>query len=169
MLAMLKTMRIGLCRVLEFALIIAVIVLTLDVLWGVITRYVFGSQAKWTEELARFLLVWVSLLGGAAAFGEKAHLGVDYFFNLLEPSARRLLTILSYVAIIFFAVSVFIVGGVQLVQSNFASGQMAPALQINMGWVYAAVPVAGVFILLLACQQLIETMAEYFASAKEAN
>ena len=60
-------------------LIIAVALLVLDVVWGVFTRYAMGEQAKWSEELARFLLVWVSLLGGAVAFGTKGHLGVDYF------------------------------------------------------------------------------------------
>ncbi|MEL6133172.1 MAG: TRAP transporter small permease subunit, partial [Bacteroidota bacterium] len=39
--------------------------ITLVVLWGVFTRYALGSQASWSEELARFLLVWIGLLGAA--------------------------------------------------------------------------------------------------------
>ncbi|MHC5158432.1 MAG: TRAP transporter small permease, partial [Planctomycetota bacterium] len=65
MIDMLKKGRIALCRLLEAALILAVAVLVLDVLWGVFTRYALSEQAKWSEELARFLLVWISLLGGA--------------------------------------------------------------------------------------------------------
>ena len=95
---------------LETALILAVAVLVLDVLWGVFTRYALTEQAKWSEELARFLLVWVSLLGGAAAFGEKAHLGVDYFVGKFDPSAHKLITIIGQLIILFFAVTVFIVG-----------------------------------------------------------
>ncbi len=155
-----KNIRLALCRVLEFTLIVAVAVLTADVLWGVITRYIFGSQAKWTEELARFLLVWVSFLGGAAAFGEKAHLGVDYFVNLLAPAGRLMFSLFGFVAIIFLTIRVFIIGGIQLVQDNFASGQMAPALQINMGIVYAAVPIAGCFILIFTLTQIMEAIAE---------
>ena len=79
MLGAVKAIRIVLCRLLEAALILAVVVLVVDVLWGVFTRKVLGDQAQWSEELARFLLIWISLLGGAVAFGEKAHLGVDYF------------------------------------------------------------------------------------------
>ena len=48
--------------------------LVLDVLWGVISRYVLGSQSRWTEELAIYLLVWVSLLGATLVFRERAHL-----------------------------------------------------------------------------------------------
>ena len=163
-----KQLRIVLCRVLEFTLIIAVAVLTLDVLWGVITRYVFGSQAKWTEELARFLLIWVSLLGGAAAFGEKAHLGVDYFVGLMDPAAQKIMSVMSYVAVLFMTLAIFMIGGWQLVQVNLNSGQMAPALQIKMGYIYSAVPVAGIFIIVFTIEQLLETLSEFKAVEKEA-
>lgn len=168
MLAVVKKFDKVLCRALEIILIIAVIVLTVDVLWGVATRYILGSQAKWTEELARFLLVWVSLLGGAVAFGEKAHLGVDYFVNLMDPSGKRIMALLSCVAIAFFVVTVFLVGGWQLVQDNLASGQKSPALQINMGLVYAAVPISGVFILFFTFEQMLEALSKQAVATKEA-
>ena len=53
------------------------LVLVVDVLWGVLTRNFIGEQARWSEELARFLLVWVSFLGGAIAYLDDKHLGVD--------------------------------------------------------------------------------------------
>ena len=96
--------RIALCRLLEAALILAVVVLVLDVLWGVFTRYALSEQAKWSEELARFMLVWISLLGGAVAFGEKAHLGVDYFVAKLDPAAGRFITITGQLIVLFFDV-----------------------------------------------------------------
>jgi len=75
----------GMTAALNLVLIVAVALLVADVVWGVFTRYALGGQAKWTEELARFLLVWISLLGGAVAFGTKGHLGVDYFVGKLHP------------------------------------------------------------------------------------
>ncbi len=165
MLATLKIIRIVLCRILEFALIIAVAVLTLDVLWGVITRHLLDGQAKWTEELARFLLIWVSMLGSAAAFGEKAHLGVDYFVGLMAPSARKIMEIFSYIAVLAFTVFVFIKGGHTLVTDNLEKigpngelikAQLTPALQLKMGYVYAAVPIAGIFIIVFTLEQLLE-------------
>ena len=99
----LKKSRIALCRILEVVLIVAVFVLVIDVLWGVFTRYVMGEQADWTGELARFLLIWVSLLGGAVAFGEKAHLGVDYFVGLFDSSAQKFLAVFAQLVVLFFA------------------------------------------------------------------
>lgn len=171
MIEMLKKGRIGLCRLLEIALILAVTALTLVVLWGVLTRYAFGKQAEWSEELARFLLIWISMLGGAAAFGEKAHLGVDYFVGKFDPSTRKLSAVLGYCVVLFFAVSIFIIGGSNIVANNME--QSAPALGsisipilgklfgidgIKMGHVYMALPVAGVFMILFAVEQLLETL-----------
>ncbi len=79
MLDILMGIKARLTRMLEILLIIAVALLVLDVVWGVFSRYIMGEQTKWTEELARFLLVWVSLLGGAVAVGTQGALGVAYF------------------------------------------------------------------------------------------
>jgi TRAP-type mannitol/chloroaromatic compound transport system permease small subunit len=66
-----------------------VAVLTMTVLWGVFTRFCLGKQAEYTDELARVLLVLVSMVGAALAFGEKAHLGVDYFVSKLHPKPGK--------------------------------------------------------------------------------
>ena len=91
----LKRVRDLAVRAVEWMIIGMVALLTLDVLWGVFTRFVLGSglahkmlsgvipethlgQAVYTDELACVLLVWISMLGAALAFGRKAHLGVDF-------------------------------------------------------------------------------------------
>lgn len=142
---------------LEAVLICAVVLLVLDVVWGVFTRYVIGEQAKWTEELARFLLVWVSLLGGAVAFGIKGHLGVDYFVGKFDPEVRKVMAIFSHTVVLFFAFSIFVWGGCRVVSDALAMEQMTPALGLKMGHVYLALPISGVFMVLFAIENLVET------------
>lgn len=154
-LPLLRKTRFYLCRVLEWGLIVAVGVLVCDVLWGVFTRYFLNAQAEWSEELARFLLIWISLLGGAAAFGEKAHLGVDYFVGLFDPGAQKIAAVFGYLIILVFALTVFIYGGAILVGNNLE--QTTPALGWRMGHVYLALPIAGVFITIITLEQIIET------------
>ena len=89
-------------------LIFSVLFLVLDVVLGVVTR-ALGNQVKWTEELACFLLVWVSLLGGAVAFGTKSHLGVDFFVGKLDPSAQKLMAVIVH-CIVLFLPSPFLFG-----------------------------------------------------------
>lgn len=154
----LKKGRIALCRLLETALILAVSVLVLVVLWGVLTRYVFGKQADWSEELARFLLIWISLLGGAVAFGEKAHLGVDYFVGKLDSSVQKGIAIVSQLIILFLAIALFIYGGSRVVLIQLSIGQETPALGWAMGYVYLGLPIAGIFIVLFTVEQMLETL-----------
>jgi len=151
---------------LDAVLIVAVLLLVLDVVWGVFTRYVMGEQAKWTEELARFLLVWVSLLGGAVAFGSKAHLGVDYFVGRFQPDIQKLMALFSYGVVLFFSAAIFVYGGSRVVSDALAMEQMTPALGLKMGHVYLALPIAGIFMVLFTVENLIET---WVAPARDLN
>ena len=121
------------------ALVIMLAVMTLDVLWGVFTRYVMADQASWSEELARFLLIWIGILGAAYASGQRMHLSID----LLPVKPVRLIAGL----IILFALSVMVVGGSRLVLLTAELGQTSPALGVPMSLVYAVVPLSGLLII----------------------
>lgn len=142
-------------RALEWMTIGLFTVLTLDVLWGVISRYVLGAQSRWTEELAIYLLVWVSLLGAALVFRERGHLGVDYFVNKLDASARKLSAYVAEGAIILFATFVLVFGGSVMVVETLRSGQVSPAMGWPVGYVYMVVPLSGLFIVAFSCEHLI--------------
>ncbi|HRR33777.1 MAG TPA: TRAP transporter small permease [Kiritimatiellia bacterium] len=152
--AALQNTRHGLVRALEVLIIAMVALLTLTVLWGVFTRFVMGRQAEYTDELARLLLVWVSMIGAALAFGEKAHLGVDFFVNHLHPEARKTLSVAVQVIIVALAFTVFIAGGWSLAMAQM--GQELPTLRpLTRGMVYLSLPVAGGFIALFALENLV--------------
>lgn len=178
MLRTLKLLKTALTRTLEFALIVAVAALVGSVVWGVMTRasgdfvanYSGGSvdgiwgwlpsgQAQWTEELAKFLLIWVSLLGGAVAFGRHSHLGVDYFVGKLDKSASQWSQMLVHAIVLFFAIAVLVVGGVRVVSNTLAMEQVTPVLGWKMGHVYLALPIAGAFVALYTLDSALETMA----------
>lgn len=154
---------------LNAGLILVVLLLVLDVVWGVFTRHVMSEQAKWTEELARFLLVWVSLLGGAVAFGTKGHLGVDFFVGKFHPDTRKLMSVMVHLVVLFFAGAVFLYGGGRVVTDALAMEQMTPALGWKMGYVYLALPVAGVFMILFTIENLIETLVTPSSALHEAD
>jgi TRAP-type C4-dicarboxylate transport system permease small subunit len=162
---------------LNFVLILAVALLVCSVIWGVLTRSIGDlvawlsqntdwtpwswlptGQSKWTEEFARFMLIWVSLLGGAVAFGTKGHLGVDYFVGKFHPETQRLMAIVSHGVVLFFAATIFVFGGWRVVAETLAMEQLTSALEWQMGYVYLALPIAGFFMLLYTIENLIETI-----------
>jgi len=156
--AALRALKDGLTRGLELLIIATMALLVVDVVWGVFTRYALGEQAKWSEELARFLLVWVALLGGALAFRTKAHLGVDYFVNQLHPDARKLTAVAADLVVLFFAVAVLLLGGTSVVREALALEQTTPALGWKMGYVYLALPISGFFVVLYTVDNIMETL-----------
>ena len=148
-----------LVRILEGALVVAFAVLTLDVLWGVVSRYVLGEQSRWTEELAIYLLIWIALLGAPVAYAEKAHLGVDYLVGKMHPAAQRLAAVSVEVIVGGFATVALVHGGWLLMTKTLAAGQMSPALGIPMGYVYAATPLSGAFFILFIASNLVHLVA----------
>ena len=150
----------GMTKSLNVALILLVAVLVMDVVWGVFTRYALGEQAQWTEELARFLLVWVSLLGAASAFESQGHLGVDYFVRKFHPEVQKPLAMVTQVIVLLFAILVFGYGGGRVVADTFLIGQVTPALGWEMGYVYLALPIAGIFMMVYT----VENLAQVFIS-----
>lgn len=132
---------------LEVFIVLALTVLMLDVLWGVFTRYVLEMPSRWTEEVAQYLLMWVALFGAAAAFGRGEHLGFDYLATKMTPPAQRVGQIVCHTVVVLFVAVVMVFGGFRLVANTFAAVQVTPALEINKGLIYLALPLSGCFAL----------------------
>jgi TRAP-type C4-dicarboxylate transport system permease small subunit len=142
-------------RILEWILIWLMAIITLDVLWGVFTRYALGAQASWSEELARYLLIWIGILGAAYASGKKLHLAIDILPSKLEGKAKTRLTLIIAVLVILFVIAVMVIGGIRLVFISYKLGQTSAALQIPLYVVYLVVPLSGIFIIYYRLQELI--------------
>ncbi|MBW8017635.1 MAG: TRAP transporter small permease [Planctomycetes bacterium] len=145
---------------LEWLVMVVVGVLVLDVLWQVFTRKVLNDPSKWTEETAIFLLIWVSLLGAAVAMNRGAHLGIDYFTGKLSIRNRVATEVFVFAAVGLFSLYVMVIGGCQLVAITFYYNQLSPVWGIQMGYVYLAVPLSGLFMTFYSIIGLIERISE---------
>ncbi len=147
-------------KVLGNFLALLMALMTLDVLWGVFTRYVMGSQASWSEELARFLLIWVGILGAAYASGQKMHLAIDLLYPSLNEKGQKRLRFFISSLIAVFALCIMVIGGARLVYITQVLQQLSPALQIPIAVVYIVVPLSGVLIIYYKILEIREVMAE---------
>jgi len=134
--------------VLKVLLAFMMAMLVIDVTWQVLTRFILTQPSSFTEEVARFLLIWVSLLGGAYAYREHSHLGFDLLVRKLSQHKARLVFKLCCVLVAVFAISVLIVGGLNLVYLTWLLGQQSPVLDIPMALVYIVLPLSGMLFLL---------------------
>lgn len=151
----LQLIRTALDRFLEALVAIVMAVLVLDVSWQVFTRFILKDPSTWTDELATFLLIWVALLGAAVALKRGAHLGMDYFVDRLSPRRRAYVNVFIPLCTGFFSLSVMTVGGLILVLRKLHLQETSPALGLNLGWVYAALPISGFFLTVYSIELLV--------------
>ena len=128
--------------------------MVLNVSWQVFTRFVLSDPSSYTEELARYLLIWIGLIGAAYASGRGLHLAIDLLPSRLAGRSGRGLAITIKLCVTAFAVGVLVVGGLQLVRLTLSLGQTSAALRIPIGWVYMALPLSGVLIAWFAVRDI---------------
>lgn len=142
--------------------------LVICVVWQVFSRYVLNAPSTMTDEMARFLFIWVGLMGAAYTLGKKRHLAIDLLSMKLEhkPDKQALLHLIINTISIIFAVVIMIYGGGSLMLKTLANGQISPALGIEMGAVYAAIPLSGLFMFLYLIEDLMHNISTLNKPAK---
>ncbi len=145
---------------LEPVLSVLMSLLVIDVLWQVASRYVLANPSSVTDEIAGFLLVWIGLLGAAYCFGKGEHLAVDIIHQYISAETKHRLDIFINFVVVIFAVTVMVIGGVWLVYTRFSLGVTSPALTLNLGYVYAVLPLSGLLTLYYACDNLVKLIKE---------
>lgn len=121
--------------------------LVISVVWQVFSRYILNAPSTFTDELARFLLIWVSLLGVAYLSGQNAHISIDVLLEKLRPASKFRLQLLIHSIIILFVLFVLVIGGGNLVYITHTYTQLTPTLQIPMAYIYLIGPICGLLIM----------------------
>lgn len=121
--------------------------LVLCVIWQVLSRYVLGTPSTITDELARYLFMWVALVGAAYTTGQRRHLAIDFLTAKLEGLRKTIAELVIQLAIFAFSAIIMVYGGLKLTLSTLESGQVTPALGIDMGYVYLCLPISGLLMI----------------------
>lgn len=154
----LKRFRSHVDKIVEWMLIIVFATMTLNVLWQVFTRFILRDPSSYTEELARYLLVWLGMLGGAYAAGKKMHLAIDLVPMMVKGRKRELLEIFIQACVFLFATFVVLVGGLNLVGLTLTLQQISAALQIKLGYVYLVLPISGALMMFYSGSYIVESI-----------
>ena len=139
-------------------IVIAILLAIMSVLifWQVFTRYVMGDSFSYAEELSRFMMVWLALLGAAYAFSRNSLISMDLLVSIKKPGFKKLQVVVKVVVqllSILFA-TILLYYGWEL--SMTISGQHAPATGISMFWVALSMPVSSAIIIMNALKHLLK-------------
>ena len=123
-------------------------------------RYVLNHSLFWSEELARYILVWLTFLGASVAYRRGVHPRIDLFASRFGPRVARALHVGAHlVAVAFFIV--LVIYGAQF--AYFVRLQISPALQIPKWIVMLVLPVSGMVMILHAVAAIVSDSREHIS------
>lgn len=120
--------------------------MVINVTWQVFSRYVMGDPSSFTDELSRYMMVWLGLAGAAYVSGKNGHLAIDILPGKLHGRKLLALQLFIHLMVIFFGLVIMIWGGGNLVYITQILQQKSATLQIPLSWIYGIVPVSGVLV-----------------------
>ena len=142
-----KKIKTYLDRVIEKLLITIFGLMVINVIWQVITRYFSENPSSFTDELSRYLMIWLGILGAAYVTGKNEHVSIDFFIKKISAQNRKILTLFITLSIICFAIIALVIGGGRLVYITLILQQYSPSLKIPLALVYSILPISGILII----------------------
>jgi TRAP-type C4-dicarboxylate transport system permease small subunit len=145
-------------RVARFFLVVAGAAISVIIFFQVVFRFFIKIPLPWSEELSRYLMIWIGMLGASIALQEGRHIGVDILIERTRGRIRQVLRIAAMLGVLWF-LGLVIREGVSLAWANHA--QLSPAMMIPMLLPYAAIPVGGAFMLIQSVCGLLQLILEH--------
>jgi TRAP-type C4-dicarboxylate transport system permease small subunit len=141
-------------RLARFLVAVMMAVMTLDVLFGVLNRFLFKIPVSWVEEIATYLLIWISLVGSAVAIRIGGHVGVGLIVSRLKTGAKTVISWSIVLMTLAFVIALIFLGMKLAIREM---GQLSHATRISMFWPFLSVPV-GSFLILIQLVYLIKLL-----------
>jgi TRAP-type C4-dicarboxylate transport system permease small subunit len=148
-------------RFISTMLVVLMALMVINVTWQVVSRYVFQDPSSFTDELARYMLIWLGMFGSAYVAGKKEHLAIDILLTSLSSRNQMKLMVFIDACVLVFALTSMLIGGSNLVYITFILGQKSAALQIPLAYVYGIIPFSGLLVIyyqLVAMSQSIQAI-----------
>jgi len=133
-------------NILAHLLVVLMGLMVLNVLWQVFSRYVIGEPSAFTDELARFLMIWLGLLGTAYVSAKNGHVAIDVLAKRASAKNQKLLKRVVSGFIILFCLAAMVTGGGWLVYTTYELKQLSPALGLPLAYVYIVIPLSGLIV-----------------------
>lgn len=122
------------CRFISVLMVVSLALMVVLVFTNVVLRYTLNSGITVSEELSRWLFVWLTFLGAIVALHEHAHLGTDMLVGRLSVNGKKVCLFLGHVLMLFICWLIF-KGSLEQVKINWDS--TSAAMEVSMGIFYA--------------------------------
>ncbi|WP_291299628.1 TRAP transporter small permease [Desulfosporosinus sp. BICA1-9] len=151
-----------LTKLLNGILAILLALMVIIVFSNVIGRYFLGSSLAWSEEVSRFLFIWLVFFGAILAYINDEHLALDILTKVLPKKGSQLIAVIADLLVIY-ALSLITIGGYKITVENMT--WLSPAASIPYGYVYIVVPFTGSILIIQAVLKIFRHVKALFSSS----
>lgn len=152
-------------RLENFILAASFIVMTLSAFAQVVNRNLVGAGISWFEELARYCMVYMTLLGTEVGLRDGTQISITAIVDRFKACPRKLLAIFAKLVVVCFSAMVFYHSW-NPIMKQIRFGQLSPGLEIPMYIPYAALPLSFGIITLVQAATLFVLVADLFSGPK---
>lgn len=139
-------------KLVEYFLALLMVGIVVSVFWQVFTRFVINNSSSWTEEVARFMMIWIGFLGAAVGLRYGMHMSIVFIVNKVSNKICRkavdifiiIITMCIGIVLLFYGYKYMVTG----------QDRASMALQINMSYIYAVVPISGIITILNSLESI---------------
>ncbi len=152
-------------KILEILGTVTLGIMTVLVVYQVITRYVFNAPSPFSEALSQYLFVWMIMFGSAYVYGSREHLTIDLLKDKFSPKLNMIVEVIANICLFAFILLVCVYGGWKYTASQV--NRIDPSLHISMAILYTSVPFTGVITLYYAVYNCICSIRDYQQGKRE--
>lgn len=134
-------------KILRFSFTIVMITMVINIFWQIFTRFFLKDPSIFNDELARFLMIWASVLGVAYVSGKEMDIVIELLPNRLSKEKQKKLKRFINFLIVIICFAILVVWGLWLVYNNFILHKYSTTLKIPLALVYVIIPLGGFFII----------------------
>ena len=123
-------------------ILLFMVAMSVIIMVQVFSRYVLNSSISWSEEIARYLMIWTALVGASVALRQGSHVAITLLIERLNQKALPWFLLAGKTGIAFF---LFVLIKEGIAHGSFFVGQKSPAMEVSMLWPYAGLFIGGIF------------------------
>lgn len=146
-----------------WTLIVLMGLMVINVTWQVLSRYVVQNPSSFTDELSRYMLIWLGMLGAAYVAGKDQHLAIGILLKKFTGKPKLKLLILINTLVLLFALIAMVLGGSNLVYITYILEQKSATLQIPLAYIYTIVPISGILVVYYQIFQISSHLKDFKA------
>lgn len=163
--AALNTIRNVINKIFEVISTIILGIMTVLVVYQVVTRYVFNKPSAISEVLSQYLFVWMIMFGSAYVYGTREHLTIDILKDKFPPKMNMIVEIITNICLFLFIAIVCVYGGYLYTMKS--APKVDAQLPVSMAVLYCSLPITGVATLFYAVCNCFDAVNNYKQGKRE--